>query len=208
LLLIVSPFDKYECGEVNYVAQCTSTITISPVDAHYGGAESISREHREDKTHPCGYGTVVLGTIPADGSPVTYSFNGNFGDLVTIRAVGVTPGADPNLTLFGPAQQQLAFNDNEPFLPLNTAALVVYRLQASGPHYVLVGGTQGDFLLTLDVRPPMTATTLQLDTPTEVHFHLLNPHRSLSLTPTRSLPPACWLTPCFWAPTSILKFVT
>src|SRR3990172_9878245 len=129
---------------------------------------------------PVEYGDAVLGTISTEGSPVTYSFNGNVGDLVTIRAVGITPGADPDLTLFGPAQQQqqqLAVNDNEPFLPLSTAAQVVYRLQASGTHYILVDGTQGDFLLTLDVRPSMTATTLQLDTPAQVTFPLTEPAR-------------------------------
>jgi hypothetical protein len=76
---------------------------------------------------PVEYGDAVLGTISTDGSPVTYSFNGNAGDLVTIRAVGITRGADLNLTLFGPAQQQqqqLAVSDNEPFVfvPLSTAA--------------------------------------------------------------------------------------
>jgi hypothetical protein len=122
---------------------------------------------------PLDPGTSALGTIPADGSLVTFFFDGNLGDLVTARAVGITSGMDPNLALFGSAQQQLTLNDNEPFLPLSTAAQIVYRLQETGPYYILVGGTPGQFLLTLDVRPAATVTLLQLDTPATITLPLV-----------------------------------
>jgi uncharacterized protein YraI len=117
----------------------------------------------------------VVGTIAADNTPVTYSFNGNVGDVVTIRAVGMTLGTNPNLMLLGPAQQPLAFNENEAFAPLSTAAAIVFRLQGTGTHVVRVSGTQGDFVLSLAVRPPIRATNLELDTPAQVALPVAEP---------------------------------
>jgi hypothetical protein len=97
---------------------------------------------------PIEYGNTVVNRIPAEGSTIAYTFNGNVGDLVTIRAVGISPGADPNLSLVGPPEQVLAVNDNVLSIPFSTAAQIVFRLQATGPHFIVVGGTPGDFLLT------------------------------------------------------------
>jgi uncharacterized protein YraI len=120
-------------------------------------------------------GTAAVGTIVSDGSPVTYAFNGSVGDVVTIRAIGLTAGTDPNITLFGPTQQQLAFNDNETFMPFGTASEITFRLQETGTHFVVVSGTTGDFVLTVSVRPPVTAANLQLDTPVNVTFPVADP---------------------------------
>src|SRR5688572_3922064 len=85
-------------------------------------------------------GTATVGTITADNTPLTYSFNGNAGDVITIRAVGLTAGTDPNITLFDPAQQQLAFNDNETFMSSTTSSEITFRLQSTGTHFVMVSG--------------------------------------------------------------------
>lgn len=116
------------------------------------------------ETIPLQYGTAAIGTV-AEGTQVAYGFAGNIGDLVTIRATGITPGMDPSLTLVGPAQEILAGNDNPFINPANTSAEIVYRLLADGSYTILVGGTAGDFLLTVTVRPAVTVTMLELDTP-------------------------------------------
>src|SRR5205085_2944480 len=48
---------------------------------------------------PIEYGAAVVNTIAAPDTSVMYTFNGNIGDLVTIRAIGISPGADPILSL-------------------------------------------------------------------------------------------------------------
>lgn len=124
---------------------------------------------------PIEYGTTVVNTIGVAGTTVDYTFNGNIGDLVTIRAVGISPGADPTLALVGPPQQILAINDNVPSIPPSTAAQIVVRLQASGPHFIVVGGTPGNFLLTLESRPAAPLVVLQLDAPLTITFPVIEP---------------------------------
>ncbi|MBC7871001.1 MAG: hypothetical protein H7Y09_09205, partial [Chitinophagaceae bacterium] len=112
---------------------------------------------------PIEYGSTVVNTIGAVGNTVAYTFNGTIGDLVTIRAVGISAGADPTLSLVGPPEQVLAINDNVLSIPFSTAAQIVFRLQASGPHFIVVGGTPGDFFMTLESRPATPLIILQLD---------------------------------------------
>jgi len=124
---------------------------------------------------PIEYGTTVMNTIVTAGLNANYTFNGNIGDLVTIRAVGISPGADPTLALIGPGEQVLATNDNVLSTPPRTDAQIVARLQASGPHFIVVGGTPGDFLLTLEGRPATPLLVLQTDTPVTVTFPVTEP---------------------------------
>jgi uncharacterized protein YraI len=114
------------------------------------------------------YGASIVGNVPAEGTQAGYIFPGTVGDLVTIRATGISAGMDPNLTLLGPAQELLVSNDNSLANPSSTASEVVYRLLATGNYTVLVGGTPGDFLLTISVRPAVTVTVLQPDTPAQL----------------------------------------
>ena len=119
---------------------------------------------------PLEYGTAVVGNVSAEGTQTGFSLNGNVGDLVTFRATGVSAGMDPNLTLLGPVQELLAGNDNSLSNPANTAAELTYRLLATGTYTILVGGTPGDFLLTVSVRPAVTVTLLELDTPVQLNL--------------------------------------
>ena len=119
------------------------------------------------------YGSSTVGNVPADGATISFSFNGNTGDLVTVRAVGITPGMDPNLRLTGPAGELLAVNDNNPLLPAATDAEIVFRLITPGTHSLMVSGTAGNFLLSLSVRPPVSVVSLTPDSPTLVTLPLL-----------------------------------
>jgi uncharacterized protein YraI len=113
-------------------------------------------------------GTATIGTIDANSTPVTYSFNGNAADVVTIRVVGLTTGSDPNITLFSPAQQQLAVNDTDVFMPFGTASELTFRLQETGTHFVTVGGTPGDFVMTINFRPVVPISSIEFNTPISV----------------------------------------
>ncbi|MCA0456263.1 MAG: SH3 domain-containing protein [Chloroflexi bacterium] len=125
-----------------------------------------------------GYGSAAVNNLPTTDSAVIYTFNGTLGDLVTIRAVGVSVGSDPRLSLASPAQSLLATNDNTISIPTTTAAQIVFRLQETGMHYIVVNGTPGDFLLTLDSRPAVPLTVLDLDTPLSITFPLANPSQA------------------------------
>ncbi len=127
---------------------------------------------------PIEYGGAAVNTIPADDGAVIYTFNGSIGDLVTIRAVGISPGADPRLSLAGPNQQLLATNDNVFTLPVSTAAQIVFRIQDTGSHFIVIGGTPGDFLLTLDSRPAAQLAVLELETPLAISFPVANPSQA------------------------------
>ncbi len=118
------------------------------------------------------YGTSVVGRINTDGEQIAYSFAGNAGDLVTARVVGITPGMDPNLTLFGPLQEVLTTIDNIPTFPAANDALIVYRLLVPGTYTLVVSGTPGDFLLTLEVRPQVVTTVLIPQEPAVIRLPL------------------------------------
>lgn len=124
---------------------------------------------------PITYGTSIVNRVNNTGDMVDYTFNGNVGDLVTIRAVGISAGADPTLALIGPSQQVLATNDNVLSIPVSTSAQIVYRLVESGPHYIVVSGAAGDFVLTLDSRPATLLVGLQLDTPVTLTLPIAQP---------------------------------
>lgn len=114
---------------------------------------------------PIGYNTSAVNHLNAPGDMVDYTFNGNIGDLVTIRAVGISAGADPNLALVGPSQQVLATNENVVSIPASTDAQIIFRLQESGPYYIVVSGTAGDFLLTLQGTPATPLLILDMNVP-------------------------------------------
>lgn len=117
------------------------------------------------------YGTVVLGSVPADNAPVQFAFSGTAGDLVTIRVNGATTGMDPNVMLLGPTGDVLASNENLIF-EFSRNAAITYRLPATGNYTIVVSGTAGDFLMSLDANPAPTITVLELDAPMTVTLPL------------------------------------
>jgi hypothetical protein len=117
---------------------------------------------------PIQYGQIVIGNIPSDGGQVVYTFSGTANDLVTIRALGTVPNMNLDVTLLSTTQQALLISAEEPFAPLSIASTLVYRLPETGTFFIVVTGNAGDFLLTLESRSAVTATTLNLDTPVEL----------------------------------------
>jgi len=125
----------------------------------FGGASA-------QQVSPVNYGVVVVGTLPSQGVTAAYSFNGNLGDLVTIRVIGVTAGMDPNITLLGPGQETILARDNDLLSPANVSlATVVYRLFSTGTYTVVVGGAPGDFIMTIEAQPTVVPVILDLDVP-------------------------------------------
>ncbi len=124
------------------------------------------------------YGAASVNNLPTADSSVIYSFDATIGDLVTIRAVGTSPGSDPRLSLAGPSQNLLSTNDNAPSFTTTTTAEIVFRIQETGKHFIVVNGAPGDFLLTLDSRPAVPLTVLQFDTPVSINFPLADPSQA------------------------------
>src|ERR1041384_2554250 len=84
------------------------------------------------ETLPIQYGAAAVNNIATPDSTVIYVFNATIGDLVTINAVGTSPGSDPKLSLAGPDQHLLAMNDNALVFPQTTSAQIVFRIQETG----------------------------------------------------------------------------
>lgn len=133
------------------------------------------------ETIPIQYGSASVNNLPTAESSVIYIFNATIGDLVTIRAVGTSPGSDPKLSLAGPNQNLLATNDNALTAPVTTTAEIVFRIQETGQHFIIVNGTAGDFLLTLDSRPAIPLTLLEFDKPLAINFPLADPSQAYVL---------------------------
>ncbi len=127
---------------------------------------------------PIEYGSASVNNIAAVDGSVIYTFNGTIGDLVTIRAVAISVGSDPRLSLAGPSQHLLATNDNAMEVPATTAAEIVFRIQETGQHFIIVNGTPGDFLLSLNSRPAIPLTVLEFDTPVSINFPLTDPSQA------------------------------
>jgi hypothetical protein len=123
---------------------------------------------------PIQYGSASVNNLATSDSSVIYVFNATLGDLVTVRATGTTPGADPRLALAGPNQNLLVSNDNMITYPATTTAEIVFRVQETGQHFIIVSGAPGDFLLTLDSRPAVALTQLEFNKPLTVNFPLVD----------------------------------
>lgn len=122
---------------------------------------------------PIQFGTVVTGNL-AQGSTATFTFTANAGDLVAARVIGITPGMDPNITLFGPQQETLVMNDNDLVDFPTTTAAFVFRVAVTGTYTIAVSGTPGDFLLALDALPMPPFSLIELDLPVQVTLPIPN----------------------------------
>ena len=106
-------------------------------------------------------GSVVTGTLNDQTRIVLYNFSGKVGDLITAQVIGTTPGMTPTLSLLAPGQQHLADNNSDPYSPASlTDARISYLLTGDGTYSILVGGTNGDFVLRFASRQSSPATAL------------------------------------------------
>ena len=108
------------------------------------------------------YGDTVSGIIDANSQQGLYTFSGNAGDQISAYAIGVSGGLDPSVGLLGPGGQ-LDFQSGYAFTPIGSDAGLSFRLPDAGLYNVFVNGdngTQGQYALTLQVRPAGIATTL------------------------------------------------
>lgn len=115
------------------------------------------------------YGSNVSGRIAPESPLALYNFSGNAGDLVTVRALGISDGLNPSITLITPDQTPLYSNDDYPLGDVPTDSFASVFLPQSGVYGLLLGssgGTTGDYLLQLNGRSPLTNTdTLLQDSP-------------------------------------------
>jgi hypothetical protein len=117
---------------------------------------------------PTPTGIAVIGNVSANGAQVAYSLDGNAGDLLIARVFGTSAGMDPTLSLLGPMQEPLASNDNASAFPFTTSSQLIYRLPVTGTYTLVVSGTAGDYVLTVDVTPSVVAIPLVFNTPVAI----------------------------------------
>ncbi|MCZ7545170.1 MAG: hypothetical protein M5R40_17315 [Anaerolineae bacterium] len=138
-----------------------------------------------------GYGSKVLGMISADLTQVIYSFNGATGDLVQVHAKSWVGTLDPQVTLLGPDGQTVADSARSPFAVESRDAHLARFLPQTGTYLLLVSaenGTTGQFLLTLQGRAPVPATTLVYGEAVDVTVLQIPSHSTTSLTPWTARP--------------------
>ncbi len=119
------------------------------------------------------YGSVVLGNVSTQDAQVRYSFNGTVGDVVTIRVNSASTGMDPNVTLLSPTGETIGINDNT-LLDFSNNAVIFSRLFATGTYTIVVSGSPGDFLVTLDANTAPAVTVLELDSPLNLTLPLVD----------------------------------
>jgi len=136
------------------------------------------------------YGESVTGTIDASMPVGFFNFSGTVGDLITVRAIGLSGELDPNVGLLSPTQAQLAANDNDFFSPGSSDARISLRLPETGTYSLIVGGsnaTTGDFLLRVDMIAPSVSTGLSTDSPTSVNVPLGAPSQVYSFEGSQTI---------------------
>lgn len=122
---------------------------------------------------PVATDTSVTGTIRVTDPFEAYSFTGATGDIVTIRMDATSGNLDPKLFLLDPSGNLVAVNDDK--AAGNTNAEIANQTLVSDGLYTIVathygqdlGGTQGDYILTLtgaNLEAPPALAGLNLTT--------------------------------------------
>ena len=110
-------------------------------------------------------GVPSVGALSPEAPGAFYTFVAAPGALVTIQAVGLTDGMAPSLTLLSPLQQPLASSSADP-LGLGGTVRLTYLIRDTGPHFVLVGGTPGSYMVRYGSLAPGAITPLTPGVPT------------------------------------------
>lgn len=104
-------------------------------------------------------GIPVVGTISAEAPAAIYTLNAAQGVLLSVQVVGLSDGMGPELSLLSTTQQPLATSDYDP-LGMGNDARLTYVVQEGGPHFVLVAGTPGSFVIRYSTIQPQAVTPL------------------------------------------------
>ncbi|MBE2182888.1 MAG: PPC domain-containing protein [Anaerolineae bacterium] len=102
------------------------------------------------------YGASLIGSLSSDVSSAVYTFEGNTGDLVNIRAFGVGGALNPSLSLLDPNNAPITTSVSDLYTLQTSDAALSYFLPSDGTYRLIVtaeGGTSGDYLLQVRGRP-------------------------------------------------------
>jgi uncharacterized protein YraI len=120
-------------------------------------------------------GGGLMGSLN-DQTPLSiYTFSGTEGDLATVRVLGLTPGMTMSLSLLSTSQESLGSSDSDPFTRKPGAASVSSRLPGTGTYTALVGGTPGDYVITLDLFTPPPVLPLGTNAPATASLSTQSP---------------------------------
>ncbi len=129
-----------------------------------------------------GYGASVFGSL-ATGEEMSYTFEGEMGDLVAADVIRMAGDLHLAVTLIGPDGQALVSSERNRLAANSHSAHVAQFLPQAGSYALVVsavGGTTGDFMLRLHGRAPVVDTPLQYGVPVEVDIPQDAPSRYYS----------------------------
>jgi hypothetical protein len=114
-------------------------------------------------------GIPVVGTISPEAPATIYTLSGTPGALLIVQAVGISDGMQPELSLLSTTQQPLSEGKSDPF-GLGNDARLTFVVKESGPHFVLVAGTPGSFVIRYSTIPQDVVTPLVAGAPVTEDF--------------------------------------
>ena len=109
------------------------------------------------------YGQSFVVDVTPDTQTTTYIFNGNTGDQVTIRALGLLPNLVPQISLTSPSGTATT---SEPSAPnfVATAVQLTSRLRENGEHTLTLStpaNSSGQVMVSITQRTPQNAEALE-----------------------------------------------
>jgi hypothetical protein len=113
------------------------------------------------------YGSSVIGFIGEGQTFALYSFEGQEGDLVNIRAMGMDGGLSPAIQLIAPDGTTLISSEDDLYSLETSDAALSFVLPDDGTYQIqveAVGGTSGNYLLQLNGSPDPEKIPITFDT--------------------------------------------
>ncbi|KXK20016.1 MAG: hypothetical protein UZ15_CFX003001869 [Chloroflexi bacterium OLB15] len=117
------------------------------------------------------YGTSLIGSLGAGVASTVYTFEGDTGDLVNIRAFGIGGALNPSLSLLDPNNAPITTSLDDLYSLQTSDAALSYFLPLTGTYRLIVtaeGGTSGEYLLQVRGRQDSAMPEIPLSTSNSV----------------------------------------
>ncbi len=133
---------RFRSGMIVLIVLLVTVLSTFGAAAQFGGSLT--------------YGTSLIGSLGADIASTVYTFDGNAGDMVNIRAFGIGGALNPSISLLDPNNAPITTSLDDLYSLQTSDAALSYFLPLTGTYRLVLnaeGGTSGDYLLQLRGRP-------------------------------------------------------
>lgn len=149
------------------------------------GTENTPTQEPSTDSNVLIYGDTIRGTISQDNFAVQYTFEGIAGDVVSIRMTAVEDSLDSFLILQNSSGEILTDNDDEPG-GIRDSLIDSFELPADDTYTIVatryqqeLGGTEGDFELSLETQSQDNQTEGETPTPSVSNLPQIDEQASL-----------------------------